>query len=154
MRGVGYGVKDGADVGVKNRQTEKANYLSEKWPTARIKNCQSPERKMANYPNACDLRVYAEALGGEVRHYHDKMGLECDAVVHLPNGSYALFEVKIGGKHLIDEGARTLTVLSDLIAKKNLREPVFKMIITAVGDYAYVRKEDGIFVSPLSALKP
>ena len=82
---------------------------------------------MANRPNACDLRVYAEALGGEIRHYHDKMGLECDAVMHLPNGSYALFEVKIGGKHLIDKGARTLTVLSDLIAKKKLREPVFKM---------------------------
>ena len=101
-----------------------------------------------------DLRVYAEALGGEIRHYHDKTGLECDAVMHLPNGAYGLFEVKIGGKHLIDEGSRTLTVLSDLIARKKLREPVFKMIITAVGDYAYVRKEDGIFVCPLSVLKP
>jgi hypothetical protein len=101
-----------------------------------------------------DLRVYAESLGGEVRHYRDKAGLECDAVMHLPNGSYALFEVKTGGRHLIDEGAKTLTKLSNLIANKNLRGPVFKMIVTAVGDCAYTRKEDGILVCPLSALRP
>lgn len=100
-----------------------------------------------------DLRVYAESLGGEVRHYHDKTGLECDAVIHLSNGSYALFEVKLGGKHLIEEGVKTLKTLSNLIVEKKLREPAFKMIVTAVGEYAYVRKEDGIIVCPLSALK-
>jgi hypothetical protein len=100
-----------------------------------------------------DLRVYAELLGGEVRHYHDKAGLECDAVIHLPNGEYALFEVKMGGQRLIDEGARTLNSLDSLIAGKKLRKPTFKMIITAVGEYAYVRKEDGIMVCPLSSLK-
>ncbi|MBR4170697.1 MAG: ATP-binding protein [Kiritimatiellae bacterium] len=100
-----------------------------------------------------DLRVYAEALGGEVRHYHDKTGLECDAVIHLPNGTYALLEVKIGGKHLIEEGTRTLNNLARLISVKKLREPEFKMVITAVGEYAYVRKEDGIIVCPISALK-
>ena len=100
-----------------------------------------------------DLRVYAELLGGEVRHYHDKAGLECDAVIHLPNGEYALFEVKMGGQRLIDEGVRTLNSLDSLIAGKKLRKPTFKMIITAVGEYAYVRKEDGIMVCPLSSLK-
>lgn len=100
-----------------------------------------------------DLRVYAELLGGEIRHYHDKAGLECDAVIHLPNGEYALFEVKMGGQRLIDEGARTLNSLDSLIAGKKLRKPTFKMIITAVGEYAYVRKEDGIMVCPLSSLK-
>lgn len=101
-----------------------------------------------------DLRVYAESLGGEVRHYHDKAGLECDAVVHLPNGEYALFEVKIGGQRLIEEGVQTLTELSGLIAAKNLRGPAFTMVVTAVGDYAYARKEDGVIVCPLSALRP
>ena len=100
-----------------------------------------------------DLRVYADLLGGEVRHYHDKAGLECDAVIHLPNGEYALFEVKMGGQRLIDEGARTLNSLDCLIAGKKLRKPTFKMIITAVGEYAYVRKEDRIMVCPLSSLK-
>ena len=101
-----------------------------------------------------DLRIYAESLGGEVRHYHDKTGLECDAVLHLPNGGYALLEVKTGGKRLIEEGAKTLASLSNLIASKNLRAPAFRMIVTAVGDYAYERKEDGVIVCPLSALRP
>ena len=100
-----------------------------------------------------DLRVYAESIGGEVRHYHDKTGLECDAVMHLMNGKYALIEIKTGGKHLIEEGAATLNQLTDLIKSKSLREPAFRMIVTAVGEYAYPRQEDGIIVCPLSAMK-
>ena len=100
-----------------------------------------------------DLRVYAESIGGEVRHYHDKIGLECDAVIHLMNGAYALFEIKTGGRHLIEEGCVTLNQLTKLIKAKSLREPAFRMIVTAVGEYAYVRPEDNIIVCPLSALK-
>jgi hypothetical protein len=59
-----------------------------------------------------DLRVYAEALNGTVYHYRDKNGLECDAVIHLPNGSYGLIEIKLGGKELINEGAATLLKLA------------------------------------------
>ena len=40
-----------------------------------------------------DLRVYAEALDGQVYHYRDKNGLECDAIVHLRNGRYGLIEI-------------------------------------------------------------
>ena len=65
----------------------------------------------------------------------------------------SLLIVKLGGKHLIEEGVKTLKTLSNLIVEKKLREPAFKMIVTAVGEYAYVRKEDGIIVCPLSALK-
>ena len=32
-----------------------------------------------------DLRIYADSLGGEVYHYRDKDGQECDAVIHLRN---------------------------------------------------------------------
>ena len=49
-----------------------------------------------------DLRVYAEAIGGQVYHYRDASGLECDAVVHLRNGLYGLVEIKLGGSRLID----------------------------------------------------
>ena len=52
-----------------------------------------------------DLRVYADALDGKVYHYRDKNNLECDAVIHLRNGSYGLVEVKIGGTEPIREGA-------------------------------------------------
>ena len=101
-----------------------------------------------------DLRVYAESLGGEVRHYHDKTGLECDAVIHLPNGEYGLFEVKLGGDRLIAEGVKTLGELLRLVREKGLKEPAFRMVVTAVGDYAYRRSDDGVVVCPVSALKP
>ena len=100
-----------------------------------------------------DLRVYAEFLDGEVRHYHDRSGLECDAVVHLRNGAYALIEVKLGGRLLIEEGVKTLTRLDELIRAKKGPPPAFKMVLTAVGQFAYRRPEDGILVCPIGCLK-
>ncbi|MCI5618917.1 MAG: DUF4143 domain-containing protein [Rikenellaceae bacterium] len=33
-----------------------------------------------------DLRTYAHALSGDLYHYRDSSGLECDAVLHRRNG--------------------------------------------------------------------
>ena len=99
-----------------------------------------------------DLRVYAGALDGEVFHYRDKNGLECDAVVHLRNGSYGLVEIKLGGETLIEEGATSLKKLKGKIDTARMKEPSFMMILTAVGQYAYLRK-DGIAVVPVTCLK-
>lgn len=98
-----------------------------------------------------DLRVYADALGGDVFHYRDKTGLECDAVVHLRDGRYGLIEVKLGGDSLIAEGVRTLTTLSSKIDVSKMREPAFLMVLTGVAPYAY-RRTDGVMVVPLSTL--
>ncbi len=95
-----------------------------------------------------------DADGGTVRHYRDKQGLECDAVLHRRSGDYALVEIKLGGDRLVAEGLATLNRLSSLIESKKAKKPAFRMIVTAVGDIAYRRDEDGIFVCPLSALKP
>ena len=100
-----------------------------------------------------DLRVYADALGGEVRHYRDKNGLECDAVVHLRNGSYGLIEIKLGGDKLIEEGAKTLNALAGLIDTGRMKVPSFRMVLTGVGEYAY-RRTDGVFVVPVGCLRP
>ena len=100
-----------------------------------------------------DLRVYADALNGSVSHYLDRNGLECDAVVHLRNGMSGLVEIKLGGESLIDEGANTLKALSGIVDTSRQGEVAFKMVLTAVGDYAYQRP-DGIIVCPISALKP
>lgn len=100
-----------------------------------------------------DLRVYAEALGGKVYHYRDKNNLECDAVVHLRNGSYCLVEVKIGGSELIKEGAASLKTLSDKIDTTRMKKPSFLMVLTGIGDYAYMRPEDGVLVVPIGCLK-
>ncbi len=99
-----------------------------------------------------DLRVYAEALNGKVYHFRDKNGLECDAVIHLRNGSYGLVEIKIGGDNLIEEGAKTLKALADKIDLDRMKSPSFLMVLTAVGTYAY-RREDGVYVVPVGCLK-
>ena len=99
-----------------------------------------------------DLRVYAEALNGNVYHFRDKSGLECDAVVHLRDGSYGLVEIKLGGDDLIEEGAASLKTLAAKIDTEHMKEPAFKMVLIGVGTYAY-RREDGIYVVPVGCLK-
>ena len=100
-----------------------------------------------------DLRVFAEALNGKVYHYRDKSGLECDAVVHLRNGQYGLVEIKLGGTSLIEDGVKTLNQLASQIDTSRMKAPAFKMILTAVGEYAYRRPEDGIYVVPIGCLQ-
>ena len=99
-----------------------------------------------------DLRVFAEALQGQVYHFRDSNGLECDAVVHLRNGSFGLVEIKLGGDDLIEEGAKTLKSLASKIDTTRMKSPSFMMVLTGVGRYAY-RREDGIYVVPIGCLK-
>lgn len=99
-----------------------------------------------------DLRVFADALNGKVYHYRDKTELECDAVIHLRNGSYGLIEIKLGGDKLIEEGAENLKKLRDRIDTVKMKEPSFLMVIVGVGDYAY-RRPDGVYVVPIGCLK-
>ena len=101
-----------------------------------------------------DLRVYAEALDGRLYHYRDSDGLECDAVLHRRNGSYGLIEIKLGGETKIAEAVDTLNKLEKKIDTTRMPNPSFKMVVTAVGKYAYRRKEDGIYVVPIGCLKP
>ena len=101
-----------------------------------------------------DLRVFAEALNGKVYHYRDKSGLECDTVVHLRNGQYGLIEIKLGGASLIEEGAKALNALSAQIDVSRMKAPAFKMVLTAAGEYAFRRPEDGVYVVPVGCLKP
>lgn len=99
-----------------------------------------------------DLRVYAEALNGNVYHYRDKNGLECDAVVHLRDGRFGLIEIKLGGDRHIEEGASTLKSLANLIDTTKMKKPSFMMVLTATGNYAF-RREDGVLVVPIGCLK-
>jgi hypothetical protein len=99
-----------------------------------------------------DLRVYAESLHGEVLHYRDNAGLECDAVIHLEDGRWGAVEIKLGGD-LVEQGADSLKRLKAKIEEKSdEKSPSFLMVLTAVGG-AYQR-EDGVFVVPINMLKP
>ncbi len=99
-----------------------------------------------------DLRVFASALDGQVYHFRDKHGLECDAVVHLRNGKFGLVEIKLGGDRLVEEGAATLKTLADKIDTDRMKAPSFLMVLTATGKFAY-RRADGVYVVPAGCLK-
>ncbi len=95
-----------------------------------------------------DLKVYALSLHGKVRHYRDSRGLECDAVLHLDDGRWAMIEVKLGGETCINEGASNLIKIKNDLA--NSKNPDLMIIITATGP-AY-RRKDGILVIPINCL--
>lgn len=105
-----------------------------------------------------DFRCYTQPLYGEISYYHDRYGLEADAVLHIEDGRYALIEFKLGSKE-IEEGAKHLLEIRELVRKYNekekqiqLREPDLLMVITG-GPIAYTRP-DGVKVIPLATLRP
>ncbi len=99
-----------------------------------------------------DLRVYADALEGQIYHYRDSSGLECDAVLHLRNGNYGLIEIKLGGEKNIEEGAGNLKNLASKIDTLKMKSPSFLMVLTGTSRYA-VRRNDGVYVVPVGCLK-
>ena len=99
-----------------------------------------------------DLRVYAESLDGDVYHYRDNLDNECDVVIHLRNGRYALIEVKLGGESLIEEGVKTLKGVLRRIDTSKMGEPAFMAVVTGTDRYAY-KRDDGIMIIPIGTLK-
>ena len=97
-----------------------------------------------------DLRIYSQKLGGEISYYHDRYGLECDAVIHMRDGRYILIEMKLGSRE-IEEGASHLLKLSTLINDNGLTPPSVCMVLTG-GKYAY-KREDGVYVIPIGCLR-
>lgn len=97
-----------------------------------------------------DLRIYAEAIDGEVFHYRDSSGLEADAVVALNDGRWAAIEVKLGSKE-IEEAAKHLIELKNKVNTERMQDPSFLMILTGT-EIAY-RRDDGVFVVPIGCLK-
>lgn len=97
-----------------------------------------------------DLRIYIEYLGGHLYHFRDNIsGLEVDSILEFADGSYAAVEIKLG-YNLVDEAKETLLrFASNMIVK-----PKFMCIIT--GNFLSVVKdpETGIYILPITALKP
>ena len=97
-----------------------------------------------------DLRIYAQAIDGEVFHYRDKSGLEADAIVHLKDGRWGAVEVKMGVKE-IEEAAKNLITLRDKVNLDKMQEPSFLMVLTST-EYAY-RRKDGVYIVPIGCLR-
>lgn len=97
-----------------------------------------------------DLRIYAQAIEGEIYHYRDRTDLEADAVIHLRDGRWAAVEAKLG-QGQIDEAAKNLLRLRDKVDTDRMKTPSFLMVMTSSG-YAYMRK-DGVLVVPIGCLR-
>lgn len=97
-----------------------------------------------------DLRIYAESIGGKLYHYRDHSGQEADAILHLKNGKWGAFEVKLGNR-ATEEGAKNLKKLAEKIDVDAMNPPSFLAVITGTG-YAY-KREDGVYVIPIGCLR-
>ena len=97
-----------------------------------------------------DLRVYSQSLGGRMSYYHDRLGLEADAVLHLSDGRYALIECKLGSRE-IEEAATHLKKLKSLTEEAGIEQPTLLMVLTG-GQMAY-RRDDGVLVVPIGCLR-
>ncbi len=97
-----------------------------------------------------DLRIYIEYLGGHLYHFRDNItGLEVDSILEFSDGEYAAIEVKLSFDYL-EEAKQHLLRFYDNMVKK----PKFMCII--IGNYEYVVKdpETGIYILPITSLKP
>lgn len=97
-----------------------------------------------------DLRIYTEAIDGEVFHYRDSSGLESDAVIVLNDGRWAAVEIKLGSKE-IEDAAKHLIELKNKVNTQKMMEPSFLIILTGT-EIAY-RRDDGVLVVPLGCLR-
>ena len=99
-----------------------------------------------------DLRIYAESLGGQLYHYQDYKNREIDAVVQLEDGRWGAFEIKLGAD-AIDSAAKSLIEIRDALEKENAKTPDVLAVVCGLSKFSY-RREDGVYVVPITALKP
>ncbi len=97
-----------------------------------------------------DLRIYAEFLGGKLYHFRDNVsGLEVDSIIEFSDGEYAAIEIKLGHNE-VDDAKKTLLKF----ANNMLVKPKFMAIITSNSTYVAKDPETGIYILPITALKP
>ncbi|QVJ96363.1 ATP-binding protein [Mycoplasma mycoides subsp. capri] len=99
-----------------------------------------------------DLKVYAQANEAKVYHYQDYLDNELDAVIEFKNGEWCAIEIKLG-LNQVEQAAKQLNKAIDAITRSKNKPPINKCIIVGFGNLVYKRKEDGIIVIPINALK-
>ena len=99
-----------------------------------------------------DLRIYAESLGGELYHYQDYKNREIAAIVQLKDGRWGAFEIKLGAD-AIDNAAGSLIKIRNALEAEDAKAPDVLAVICGLSNFAY-RREDGVYVVPITALKP
>lgn len=98
-----------------------------------------------------DLKIYAESFGAGLYHYQDYNNNEIDAVVELKDGNWCAFEIKLGANR-IDSAAENLIKVKGEIKEKGGNPPSVLCVVCGLSNAAY-KREDGVYVVPLTALK-
>ena len=98
-----------------------------------------------------DLKIYANAMDANLYHYQDYNNYEIDSVIELNNGDWGAFEIKLGSNQ-IEEAATNLIKIKKSIINNGGKAPILLCIIVGLGNAAY-KREDGVFVVPINALK-
>ena len=100
-----------------------------------------------------DLRIYAQGIRGRLTHYRDNSGLETDVIIRRSNGDWVAVEVKLGGEDAVNAAAASLLKMSKRVDTGVVGEPRKLVVVTAVGNYSFERR-DGVAVVPISTLGP
>ena len=97
-----------------------------------------------------DLKIYMEYLNGKLFHFRDNVtGLEVDSILEFSDGEYAAVEIKLGFNQ-VEEAKKSLLSFYNNMVKK----PKFMCIIVGYTDVIAKDPETGIYIVPITALKP
>ena len=99
-----------------------------------------------------DLKIYADSFNAKCYHYQDYQNREIDSVIELENGEWCAFEIKLGANK-IEEAAKNLLKLKESIEKENGKAPLVLCVICGLSNATY-KRPDGVYVVPITALKP
>lgn len=100
-----------------------------------------------------DLRIYAESFGAHLYHYQDYKNQEIDAVIELPDGQWCAFEIKLGANQIESAAANLLQIKKQISQDPKGKPPAVLCVLCGMANAAYQRP-DGVFVVPITALKP
>lgn len=99
-----------------------------------------------------DLKIYSDSFNAKYYHYQDYQNKEIDCVIELENGEWCAFEIKLGANQ-IEKATNDLLNIKKQIEDKNGKAPSVLCVICGLTNAAYQRP-DGVYVVPISALKP
>lgn len=97
-----------------------------------------------------DLKIYMDYLGGKIFHFRDNVtGMEVDTILEFSDGEYAAVEIKLGFNQVAEAKKSLLNFYKNM-----LKKPKFMCIIVGYSDVIAKDSETGIYIVPITALKP
>ena len=99
-----------------------------------------------------DLKIYACAFDAKLYHYQDYKNREIDSVIEMPDGRWIAIEIKLGANQIDKAAENLIKIRNDIAAEKDGIPPSVLCVICGMSNAAY-KREDGVYVIPITALK-